>query len=151
MSGSGLFLPDAAATAAIGGRLAALLRAGDVVALYGDLGAGKTSLARGVLLGLGLEAEAPSPTFAIVQPYAPPEVRLPLAHVDLYRLVDPGEADQLALDEYRSDSALLIEWPERWGAALPVDALRLRLLPEREGRRLTWETPAPWQARWPPR
>ncbi|HEY0270260.1 MAG TPA: tRNA (adenosine(37)-N6)-threonylcarbamoyltransferase complex ATPase subunit type 1 TsaE [Sphingomonas sp.] len=151
MSG-GLLLADAAATEAIGARLALLLAPGDVVALSGDLGAGKTSLARGVLAALGLAGEAPSPTFAIVQPYAPPETMLPVAHVDLYRLEDPGDAGELALDDYRADGALLVEWPERLGARLWPDALRLRLDPDPAGgRRLTWTVPAAWEARWPPR
>ena len=68
---------------ALGAALAQVLRAGDVIALSGGLGAGKTTLARGLLSALGLAEEAPSPTFAIVQPYEPPEVRMPLAHVDL--------------------------------------------------------------------
>src|ERR1700749_2160031 len=93
-------LPDAAATEALGRALAPLLRIGDVVALFGDLGAGKTSLARGALAALGLAGEAPSPTFAIVQPYAPPEVTLPVAHVDLYRIEAPDDAEELGLDEW---------------------------------------------------
>ena len=147
-----LLLPDAAATEAIGARLGERLRPGDIVALSGDLGAGKTSLARGVLAALGLEGEAPSPTFAIVQPYAPPETRLHVAHVDLYRLDAAGEADELALDDYVADGALLIEWPERLGARLWPDSLHLRLDPDPGGgRRLTWTVPAAWEARWPPR
>lgn len=126
--------------------------AGDVVALYGDLGAGKTSLARGALAELGLAEEAPSPTFAIVQPYAPPEVSLPVAHVDLYRIDDPEDAEELGLDEMLEDGALLIEWPERLGAALRPHALRLTLEPDPAGgRRLTWVAPTAWEARWPPR
>src|SRR3546814_18735479 len=84
---------------AFGARLAGCLRTGDVVALSGDLGAGKTTLARGVLEGLGLAAEAPSPSFTLVQSSAPPEVRLPVWHVDLYRLPHPAAAEELGLDE----------------------------------------------------
>ncbi len=73
-----MILPDEAATAALGARIAAILRPGDVIALSGQLGAGKTSLARGLLAALGLEEEAPSPRFAIVPPYEPPELRLPV-------------------------------------------------------------------------
>ncbi len=145
----GLFLADETATLAAGGMLAAVLREGDVVALYGDLGAGKTSFARGVLAALGLAEEAPSPTFAIVQPYAPPETRLGVWHIDLYRLDSADEAEELGLDDGREEAALLIEWPERLGAWLWPDALRLRLVPERGGRRLTWEIPASWGRRWP--
>ena len=127
MSAGVLVLPDAIATELLGRVLGPLLRAGDAVALFGDLGAGKTSLARGALAALGLAEEAPSPTFAIVQPYAPPEVTLPVAHVDLYRIDEPGDAAELGLDELREDGALLVEWPERLGDALWPDALRLTL------------------------
>jgi tRNA threonylcarbamoyladenosine biosynthesis protein TsaE len=147
-----LALPDAAATEALGRTLGPLLREGDVVALFGDLGAGKTSLARGVLASLGLAEEAPSPTFAIVQPYAPPEVVLPVAHVDLYRLDDPEDAGELGLDELLEDGALLVEWPERLGDGLWPQALRLTIEPDGiGGRRLTWEAPTAWEGRWPPR
>jgi tRNA threonylcarbamoyladenosine biosynthesis protein TsaE len=149
---SGLYLRDAAATEMLGRKLGAILTIGDVVALYGDLGAGKTSLARGALAALGLAEEAPSPTFAIVQPYAVPEVSLLVAHVDLYRIDDPEDATELGLDELLEDGALLIEWPERLGGALWPHALRLTLtLDARGGRRLTWDAPASWEARWPPR
>jgi len=145
-------LPDPAATLAAGATLAPLLQPGDVVALYGDLGAGKTTLARGLLAALGLDEDAPSPSFAIVQAYAPPDVRLPVWHVDLYRLEDPAEARELGLDEALDGGALLIEWPERLGAALWPDTLRLFLSVTPDGaRRLTWEAPAAWEARWPPR
>jgi tRNA threonylcarbamoyladenosine biosynthesis protein TsaE len=145
-------LPDVAATEAMGAALGPLLRVGDVVALFGDLGSGKTSLARGALVALGLVGEAPSPTFAIVQPYAPPEVSFAVAHVDLYRLDDPEDAAELGLDELLEDGALLVEWPERLGASLWPEALRLSLEPDPAGgRRLTWSAPAAWEARWPPR
>jgi len=151
MSDGALALPDAAATEALGRALAPLLREGDVVALFGDLGVGKTSLARGALAALGLAEEAPSPTFAIVQPYAPPEVALPVAHVDLYRLDAPEEAAELGLDDLLEDGALLIEWPERMGGGLWPHALRLTLAPDGAGgRRLTWHAPAAWEGRWPP-
>ncbi|WP_419825076.1 tRNA (adenosine(37)-N6)-threonylcarbamoyltransferase complex ATPase subunit type 1 TsaE [Sphingomonas sp.] len=145
-----MVLADAGATEAAGRALAPLLRAGDVVTLSGDLGAGKTSFARGVLAALGLAGEAPSPTFAIVQPYAPPELSLPVAHVDLYRIEDPVEAAELGLEDYALTGALLVEWPERLPDAAWTGALRLRLEPEGDGRCLTWEVPAAWEARWPP-
>lgn len=136
---------------ALGARLAAVARPGDVIALSGPLGAGKTSIARGLLAALGLEAEAPSPSFAIVQPYAPPEVRLPVLHVDLYRIEDPEEAEELGLDEARSDSLLLVEWPERLGDAWWRDALWLSLEVAPDGARaLTAKVPAAWKDRWPP-
>ncbi|WCT74831.1 tRNA (adenosine(37)-N6)-threonylcarbamoyltransferase complex ATPase subunit type 1 TsaE [Sphingomonas naphthae] len=145
-----MHLADPAATAAAGAALAPLLRAGDVVALYGDLGAGKTSFARGLLAALGLADEAPSPTFPIVVSYAPPEVALPLLHVDLYRIDDPAEIEELGLDDALYDSALLIEWPERLGGRLWPDALSLRFAAEGAGRRLTWDVPPAWEGRWPP-
>lgn len=141
--------PDA--TAAAGASLAAVLRPGDVVALSGDLGAGKTTFARGLLHALGFEGEVPSPSFPIVIPYAPPDLRVPLWHVDLYRIDDPGELEELGLDEARADSALLIEWPERMERRLWPDALRLTIEPDGpDARRLTWTAPAPWEGRWPP-
>jgi tRNA threonylcarbamoyladenosine biosynthesis protein TsaE len=144
------WLADAAATAALGTRLASVLRAGDVVTLTGGLGAGKTSLARGVLAALGLAGEAPSPTFAIVQPYDPPEVSLPVLHVDLYRLDDPSEVGELGLEDARHDAALLVEWPERGGAGRWPEALAFDLAIEADGaRRLTWRAPAAWDGRWP--
>jgi len=144
-----MLLADAAASEEFGARLAAMARPGDVIALSGPLGAGKTSIARGLLAALGLAGEAPSPTFAIVQPYEPPETRLPVMHVDLYRIEHIDELDELGLDEARGESVLLIEWPERapgrWPDAL---ALTLDFAPD-GGRRLTASVPAAWEDRWP--
>jgi tRNA threonylcarbamoyladenosine biosynthesis protein TsaE len=144
-------LADDQATLDFGAALAARLRPGDVVALSGDLGAGKTTLARGILSALGLAGEAPSPSFAIVQHYAPPETRIAVAHVDLYRIDDPDEAGELGLDDLLGDHLLLIEWPERLGASpLLAGALRLRIDPAADGgRALTAALPAAWEARWP--
>ena len=137
-------------TEALGHRLAGQLRSGDVVALFGDLGAGKTTLARGMLRGLGFEGDVASPTFAIVQPYE--TVAPPLWHVDLYRIEDPAEFRELALDEALDEGVLVIEWPERLGEALWPHALRLTLSRDGEGARaLTAKVPAAWEARWPPR
>ena len=142
-----MILPDAAASEAFGARLAALVRAGDVVTLSGPLGAGKTSVARGLLAALGLVGEAPSPSFAIVQPYAPPEVRLPVLHVDLYRIEDAGEIEELGLDD-AGDALLLVEWPERAPGRWPA-ALALILAIEGDGsRRLTAAVPQGWRDRW---
>lgn len=138
-----------AATEALGARIAALVQPGDVITLSGPLGAGKTSIARGLLAALGLTGEAPSPTFAIVQPYAPLEVRLPVLHVDLYRIEHRQELDELGLDD-ASDALLLVEWPERapgrWPDAL---ALTLETLND-DSRRLTARVPAAWKERWRP-
>jgi len=134
---------------ALGERLAAVVRPGDVIALSGPLGAGKTSIARGLLAALGLEEEAPSPSFAIVQPYDPPHVRFPVLHVDLYRIEEPGEAEELGLDEAREDSLLIVEWPERLGEDYWHDALWLSLELTPDGARaLTAKVPAAWRDRW---
>lgn len=147
--GGAMTLADPAAADRLGARLAAVVRAGDAILLSGPLGAGKTSIARGLLAALGLESEAPSPSFAIVQPYDPPEVRLPVLHVDLYRIDDPSEAAELGLDEARRDSLLLVEWPERLGTEYWHDALWLSLEVSPDGARvLTAQVPAAWKARW---
>jgi len=135
---------------AFGATLAAVAETGDVIALFGELGAGKTTLARGLLRGLGLEGEAPSPTFTIVQTYEPPETRLPVWHCDLYRLEDADEAIELGLDEAFGMALVIVEWPERLGDDLPAHALRLRLDGAGEPeRRLTALVPPAWEARWP--
>ncbi|WP_408641273.1 tRNA (adenosine(37)-N6)-threonylcarbamoyltransferase complex ATPase subunit type 1 TsaE [Sphingobium amiense] len=134
---------------AFGARIAAQARIGDVIALYGGLGAGKTTIARGLLAALGLEGEAPSPSFAIVQPYDVPEVRLPVAHVDLYRLDGAEEAAELALGDYLADSLLILEWPARLGDALWPHSLRLTIEMLEDGaRRLTADVPDAWTERW---
>lgn len=143
-------LADAPATEAFGRRLAGAVKPGDVITLSGELGAGKTSLARGLLAALGLAGEAPSPSFAIVQPYRPPEVYLPVLHVDLYRLDDPAEVEELGLEDERGDGLLLVEWPERAGNGAWPEALALMLAMEPDGgRRLTARVPAAWERRWP--
>ncbi len=143
-------LADAAATEDFGRRLAAHLRPGDVVTLTGTLGAGKTSLARGLLAALGLPGEAPSPSFAIVQPYAPPETAIPVLHVDLYRLDGPEQMEELGLDEALWDSALIVEWPDRAGEGMWPQALALTLEIDPDGGRiLTAQVPSGWEKRWP--
>ena len=108
-------MPDLAAMERLGAAIAANLRAGDVVALSGGLGAGKTTLARAVLSALGHRGEVPSPSFAIFELYDPPELRLPVTHADFYRLEDPMEAQGIGLEDYRQGRALLAEWPENAG------------------------------------
>ena len=135
---------------AIGAQIAPLLRPGDAIGLSGDLGAGKTTLSRAILSALGLTEEAPSPSFAIVQPYAPPETRLPLLHIDLYRIDDPADMLELGLDDARYDHALLIEWPERMGGYRWRDMLELHLdFVGNDARRLTATVPGAWEQRWP--
>jgi len=142
-------LAGPADTHALGLRLARLVAPGDVIVLSGGLGAGKTSLARGVLQGLGLAHEAPSPSFAIVQPYDVPETSIPVLHVDLYRIDGPDEIAELGIDD--ADEALLIvEWPERAGAGYWPHALALDIAIEKDGTRsLTAQVPEGWKARWP--
>lgn len=142
-------LPNPAVTEAVGRALADVIRVGDVVALSGPLGAGKTSLARGLIGALGFAGDVPSPSFGIIIPYDLPDVRLPIWHVDLYRIESVDELAELGLDDARADGALLIEWPERMGARLWPDALRIDLAVDGSGRRLTAAVPPPWEARWP--
>jgi tRNA threonylcarbamoyladenosine biosynthesis protein TsaE len=135
---------------AIGAQIAPLLRPGDAIGLSGDLGAGKTTLSRAILSALGLAEEAPSPSFAIVQPYEPPETRLPVLHIDLYRIDDPADTLELGLEDARYDHALLIEWPERMGAYRWRDMLELHLdFVGNDARRLTATVPDAWEQRWP--
>jgi tRNA threonylcarbamoyladenosine biosynthesis protein TsaE len=133
-------LPDLAATAALGARIAAMLRPGDLVALAGDLGAGKTTLARAILTALGVDETVPSPTFTLVQTYETP--RLPVSHYDLYRLKSANEMRELGLDEVLEDGAALVEWPER--AVLP-EGLTVNLEGEGPARHATLEGTARWR------
>ena len=143
-------LQDEQATLEIGRELGAVLRAGDKVALSGTLGAGKTTLARGILEGMGYDGEVPSPTFAIVQQYEPPETRLPVAHVDLYRIEEPEEIQELGLEDALIDGAMIVEWPDRMPDRFWTDALRITLEITEEGnRRLTWNAGDAWNDRWP--
>jgi len=124
-------------TAALGRELAAALSAGDVVLLVGDLGAGKTAFVRGLAEGLGVHRdEVSSPTFTLVQEYR--GGRLPLFHVDLYRLDDPREIDDLGLDEIAEDGVLAIEWADKL-PSLPPGAVRVTLAHAGDSRRLTIE------------
>jgi tRNA threonylcarbamoyl adenosine modification protein YjeE len=118
-------LGDLAATEALGARIAAALKVGDAVALEGDLGAGKTSLARSILKSLGVREVVPSPTFTLVQQYE--TARLTVRHFDLYRIENAAEIEELGLDEALDDGAALIEWPERARSWLPPDRLHICL------------------------
>lgn len=115
MTESRASLPDVGSMAAYGAAIAARLRAGDVVALTGGLGAGKTTLARAILAALGHEGEVPSPTFTIIETYDSPALRLPVVHADFYRLDDPAELAEIGLDDYREGAVLLAEWPDHAG------------------------------------
>jgi tRNA threonylcarbamoyladenosine biosynthesis protein TsaE len=145
-----MILASEADTEAVGQFLAAQIRIGDVIALSGPLGVGKTALARAMIEALGHDGEVPSPSFAIVQPYE--TLDPPLWHVDLYRIEQPDEIAELGLDSALAEAALVVEWPERAGEGAWPDALRLSLDFARDGaRRLTGQVPAAWEARWPPR
>jgi tRNA threonylcarbamoyl adenosine modification protein YjeE len=137
-------LPDLAATAALAGRIAPLLQAGDAVALWGELGAGKTSLAREILRALGVTEDVPSPTFTLVQNYETP--RLNVAHFDLYRLKHPRELDELGFREALEEGAVLVEWPQRAPDYLPDGTLHLRLGLDGEERRVKITGPQRWTA-----
>lgn len=129
-------LPDHAASELLAQRIAERLQAGDVVALSGGLGAGKTTLARAIIAALGYQGEVPSPSFAIIELYDPPSVRLPLVHADFYRLEDPAEAEEIGLDDYRDGAALLAEWPEHAGGfAHEPGCLSIMLESTEKGRR----------------
>ena len=144
-----MWLADAEATHAAGALLGAATHVGDVIALFGPLGAGKTSFARGMLHALGCSGEIASPTYPIIIPYAPPDPRIAVWHVDLYRIETIAEIDELGLDDARHDAALIIEWPERMGTRLWAEALTIALAVEGAGRRLTVKAPATWEARCP--
>ncbi|HET9354293.1 MAG TPA: tRNA (adenosine(37)-N6)-threonylcarbamoyltransferase complex ATPase subunit type 1 TsaE [Sphingomicrobium sp.] len=140
---------DEAATLAFGRKLARQLKAGDVVTLSGALSAGKTTLVRGLLVALGHQGEVPSPSFAIVQPYE--ELEPPIWHVDLYRIENASDLDELGLEDIREDGVLIVEWPEHAGGEAWPQALALSLRVADDGSRaLTAEVPSSWEGRWPP-
>lgn len=119
-----LILADEAATRQLGEDLALALKPGDCLALHGDLGAGKSTLARALLRAIAddPDLEVPSPTFTLVQSY---ELRIPAAHFDLYRLGDSSELDELGFDEALENGICLVEWPQRAEDRLPKDAISI--------------------------
>jgi tRNA threonylcarbamoyladenosine biosynthesis protein TsaE len=135
-------LSDLQATQALGERIAALLQRGDAVALWGELGAGKTTLARAILRALGVTEDVPSPTFTIVQTYD--TKALSVAHLDLYRLKQPDELEQLGFTEMLDDGAVLVEWPERAPEYLPEAALHVRLTLNGDVRSAKFTGPSRW-------
>ena len=152
MSAVTIPLPDLAAVQALGSVIAGQLQAGDVVALSGGLGAGKTTLARAIISALGYAGEVPSPSFSIIEVYDPPAVRLPLVHADFYRLDDPREADELGLDDYRQGAALIAEWPDHAGGfAHEPGCLSIALENAEDGRQAIvaggkdWHGREPWR------
>jgi tRNA threonylcarbamoyl adenosine modification protein YjeE len=136
-------LPTLADTMRLGAAIAHGLKAGDAVALWGDLGAGKTTLARAILAALGVSGEVPSPTFTIVQTYETPA--LLISHYDLYRLKSAREMAELGFEDALDQGAALVEWPERAPESLPPDALHVRLALDGETRSARITGPARWQ------
>lgn len=144
-----VFLEDESATESAGaalGRAATQVCGGLpkalMVYLQGDLGAGKTCLARGVMRGLGHAGAVKSPTYTLLEPYE--DARIPVCHFDLYRLGDPGEVEFLGVDEcFGAGRLCLVEWPERGAGVLPPADLVIRLTPHQGGRHLHWRAPGP--------
>jgi tRNA threonylcarbamoyladenosine biosynthesis protein TsaE len=140
-----LRLADAAATERLGQAVAQALRPGDAVCLWGPLGAGKTTLARGLIRALTTpEEETPSPTFTLVQVY---EAAFPIAHFDLYRLNRASEAEELGLDDALDDGAAVIEWPERLEGRLPPNRLDIEIAFDADGRRARLTPHGTWEGR----
>jgi len=143
-------IKDEKAMLSFGRKLAKLLKPGDVITLSGPLSAGKTTLVRGLLSALGHKGEVPSPSFAIVQPYE--MLSPPVWHVDLYRIENPADLEELGIDDAGADGVLVVEWPEHAGRHMWPQALALSLevLPD-DSRTLTADVPAAWEGRWPAR
>lgn len=130
-----VFLPDEASTLSFGERLAPRLPPSALIFLRGDLGAGKTTLVRGILRGLGHSGSVKSPTYTLLEPYELP--RSVVYHFDFYRIADSGELEFIGIDELmESDALKLVEWPERAEGRLPAPDVEVRLQVEGEGRRI---------------
>lgn len=135
---------------AFGAKLGAVLRTADVVALSGPLGAGKTLVTKGILMGLGYDGDVPSPSFPLMIPYEPPAVSVPLTHIDLYRIHDSAGLTELGLADARTESALVVEWPDRLVNEGWKDMLLLFFeIMSNTSRVLTAQVPPAWESRWP--
>jgi tRNA threonylcarbamoyladenosine biosynthesis protein TsaE len=142
-----LYLADPAATDALAARMARTLPERAVLFLRGDLGAGKSSLARGMLRALGVQGAIKSPTYTLIERYALD--RGDAAHLDLYRIAQAGELEFLGLQDLAPDLRLwLVEWPERGQGALPRPDLELELQVEGQGRRVRLEASSPVGQAW---
>jgi tRNA threonylcarbamoyladenosine biosynthesis protein TsaE len=139
-------LSTEAETTRLGAVIAHLLQPGEAICLTGPLGAGKSTLARGLIRALTTpDEDVPSPTFTIVQFYEADG--FPLAHFDLYRLTKPEEADEIGLDEALDDGAVLIEWPERLEGRLPADRLDIDIAISDDGRIARLTPHGAWEGR----
>ncbi|MBH2034448.1 MAG: tRNA (adenosine(37)-N6)-threonylcarbamoyltransferase complex ATPase subunit type 1 TsaE [Pseudomonadales bacterium] len=135
MSEVTLYLADEEAMTAFGARIAKTTEGHGLIFLEGDLGAGKTTLSRGIIRGLGHVGAVKSPTFTLVEPYEIGDIRA--FHFDLYRLVDPEELEYLGIRDYFEDDALcLIEWPRKGAGFLPKPDLTITISPQDSGRSL---------------
>ena len=143
------------ATVVVAARLAPLARSGDVIALSGDLGMGKTTFARGFINALAASdgqapEDVPSPTFTLVQTY--PFAAFTVWHIDLYRIERPDDALELGIEEAFANGVSLIEWPDRLGPHLPADRLEIAFLPGpadagADARELVFDAPGGWRKR----
>jgi tRNA threonylcarbamoyl adenosine modification protein YjeE len=139
----GLLVRSLAETEDLARRIAPGLRAGDAVALKGELGVGKTTLARAILRALGVDDEVPSPSFTLVQEYETAGLRI--LHCDLYRITDCAELAELGIEEALCESAVLIEWPERAQSRIPHNALWIEMEISGESeRRMAISGPERW-------
>lgn len=139
-------LPLETDTAALAGRIAPILRPGDVILLEGPIGAGKSAFSRALIRArLGRMEDVPSPTFTLVQTYE--DEGGDIWHCDLYRLTHPDEVFELGLEEAFANAICLIEWPDRLGADAPADALRMRFAAHEAGHSVVIDAPAAWRAR----